>query len=229
MLMKKYTSVFIFALTLAGCTIEEPVATLNGETEVTMRIQREPDAITRAALAEGNNVVFEAGDKISVFDADGNNCEFSQSGEMGADCSATFSGKVKIVANSYLALYPYIANVAVAEGKIGTVGTDDVRRPVIIPDQQKAVAGGFDPQAFISVAQSVKVSNSVHNITFHNACANVLAPPHTAIHIGRSSFSWARRMRNSLPSESFSVPIFDTPIPLLPYITLLRMYSALGQ
>ncbi len=171
--MKRYTSVIILALTLVGCTIDEPAAPLDGGTEVTMRIQREPDAITRAALSGSANIAFQAGDSISVFDADGNNCEFIQSGEIGTDGSATFTGKVRVVADSYLALYPYMAEVKVADGKIGTIGADDARRPVNIPDQQQAVAGSFDPKAFVSVAQSVKVSNSVHNITFHNACALV--------------------------------------------------------
>lgn len=169
----KYTFALLSALVLTSCVRDELTAPVNGESEVTFHVQREQDAVSRAALAEGNSITFEPGDKISVFDADGKNCEFTQSGEIGADGSATFSGKVKMVGNSYLALYPYMANVDVAGGKIGTVGTDEVRRPVIIPDQQKAVAGGFDPQAFVSVAQSVKVSNSVHNITFHNACALV--------------------------------------------------------
>lgn len=163
------------ALALTGCAQDAFDEQFPAEgTEISFIVQREPDAITRAALADGNSIAFEAGDRISIFDGAYNNCEFTQHGEIGTDGSATFTGKVKNVADSYYALYPYMPDVEFDTGsnKIGsTLGEN--RHPVIIPEQQKAVAGSFDPQAFISVASSTKVSNSEHSVTFRNICALV--------------------------------------------------------
>lgn len=171
---RKYTCALALALALAGCSKQEELtAPLQDGVEVSFCVQNTSDGLSRAALADGGAISFQPGDRISVFDGDGNNCEFTQTGEIGPDGSATFTGKVKMVASSYPVLYPYMPDVATANGSIGTVGTDEVRRPVVIPSSQKAVAGSFDPQAFVSVARSVRVNNSVHSITFHNACALV--------------------------------------------------------
>ena len=161
-------------LAMTGCTMEEQAAPASaGDGEITFRIQREQGCLTRAAIADGGSITFQEGDVISVFDGDGNNCKFTQSGDIGSDGTATFKGDVNMVASSYLVLYPYMPEVNTADGLVGTIGADDVRRPVFIPDQQKAVEDSFDPQAFISVAKSVKESDYVHSITLHNACALV--------------------------------------------------------
>lgn len=172
--MKKTTYTIIYALAatlaLAGCTkelqIAEPVPSEG--TIVSFRVQGE----TRAAL-DGMKIKFQPGDRISVFDGAGNNCEFTQTGKIASDGSATFTGKVSEVASSYLALYPYMADVRTANGKIGTVGTDEVRRPVVLPVEQKAVSGSFDPASFFSVASSERIDNSRHSISFNAACALV--------------------------------------------------------
>ncbi len=178
--MKKYVYLLGLALALAGCSLEDPEGQDTPKSssegyELTFRVQREDDGLTRAAIAEGNAVAFQPGDKISVFDAEGNNCEFTQTGKIAEDGSATFIGKVQYVANSYLVLYPYTPDAAMdrQNNRVGTSGSDENRHPVIIKDRQTAVAGSFDPTAFISCAQSVKESNSVHSITFRNVCALV--------------------------------------------------------
>lgn len=167
-----YTFALILAIALTGCVKEELSSDDNAnQREITFRVQREQDCLTRAALANGNSITFQEGDKISIFDGNDENCVFTQTGEIGADGSATFTGKVGMVADSYLALYPYMPDVKVAEGKIGTYGEDNER--LFIPAEQKAVEDSFDPLAFISAASSVRKSNSEHLLTFHNACALV--------------------------------------------------------
>lgn len=174
MKMRDYILALALALVLAGCSKVEEIREPSSEegNEIVLCVRREADDATRAAL-DGSSVKFQAGDRISVFDGNGTNCLFTQTGEIGADGSATFTGKVGAVADSYLVLYPYMPEVETDGSMVGTIGTDDVRRPITIPYEQKAVAGSFDPGAFISVARSVKKSNSVHSITFRNVCALV--------------------------------------------------------
>ncbi len=166
------------ALLLAGCaeepfTAPAPELSAEAENEITFLVQREPDCVSRAVLGSDLGISFQAGDKISIFDADGTNTEFSQFGNIAQDGSTGFRGRVKVIAGSYLALYPYMPEVEVADGVIGTIGTEEVRRPVFIPNEQKAVAGSFDPKAFISVGKSVKTGQNTHKLTFHGACALV--------------------------------------------------------
>ena len=88
-------------LAVAGCTMEEQAAPASaGDGEITFRIQREQGCLTRAAIADGGSITFQEGDVISVFDGDGNNCKFTQSGDIGSDGTATFKGDVKMVASS---------------------------------------------------------------------------------------------------------------------------------
>lgn len=172
--MRRYVFALLSALALAGCTkdmyVEEPAPEMG--VEISICVSGSGEDGTRAFL-DGTAVKFQPGDKISVFDGNGRNCEFTQTGEIGADGSATFKGKVGLVADSYLVLYPYMPDVEISGSTIGTIGTDEVRRPVIVPKEQTAVEDGFDPDAFISVAKSERLSNSVHSITFNGACALV--------------------------------------------------------
>lgn len=167
-------------LLMAGCvkeTLIGPEATEATEaiaedgSGMTFIILRETDAITRAALSGEGVIAFQPGDRISVFDGMNRNCPFTQTGEIGTDGSASFTGRIGAVSESYLALYPYMSDVESDGDRVGTSGSDDTRHPVFVPREQKAVSGSFDPEAFISVGSSERKSNSVHTITFKNSCA----------------------------------------------------------
>ncbi|MBQ0077067.1 MAG: hypothetical protein KBS55_00310 [Bacteroidales bacterium] len=165
------------ALLLAGCaeepfTAPAPEELAAAENEITFLVQREPDCVSRAVLGSDLGISFQAGDKISIFDGDGINTEFTQYGSIAEDGSTSFRGRVKFTTSSYLALYPYTPGVETDGTMVGIPDTDRTKR-IYIPSEQKAVAGSFDPKAFISVAKSVKTGQNTHKLTFHTACALV--------------------------------------------------------
>ncbi len=98
---------------------------------------------TRAELADGEegykNVIFQAGDAISVF-ANGKNYKFetAEGGEM-----AVFTGSAPEIEDTYYVASPY--------KKAFTID-DENRMHVVIPQEQKATPGSADPKAFVCAA-----------------------------------------------------------------------------
>ena len=119
--MKKYTILLAtIILAFAACNKEAP-------TPETPETPESPDApqsavpftfhatvgeLTRTEISENADgsaaVLWKATDKVSVFDAAGNNCEFSVSG---AGSTATLSGElVPSSSGKYYAVYPYASS-----------------------------------------------------------------------------------------------------------------------
>ena len=114
------------------------------------------DAETKVAY-EGGATVWKKGDKIMVIASTGTATEFTATSVDGK--KATFEGLTEN-AESYYAVSPASAYVGndIANGKIYAN----------IPQNQTAVAGSFDPKAFLSVA-----SNEGSELYFRNSCSVV--------------------------------------------------------
>lgn len=111
---------------------------------------------TKAELSDGKTIIWQSGDQINVFDATENVYDPFTTSESGA--SVTFEGMAG-KSEGYYALYPYQAEAAMTDGTITAT----------FPSEQTAVAGSFDPKAFISVAQS----DAEGNLSFKNVAALV--------------------------------------------------------
>ena len=114
------------------------------------------DAETKVAYEDGATV-WKKGDKIMVIASTGTATEFTATSVDGK--KATFEGLTEN-AESYYAVSPASAYVGndIANGKIYAN----------IPQNQIAVAGSFDPKAFLSVA-----SNEGSELYFRNSCSVV--------------------------------------------------------
>lgn len=111
---------------------------------------------TKAEMVDAQTIHWQSGDQINVFDANGTVYDpFTTSGE---GASVTFEGMAG-KAEGYYALYPYQSSATMTDGTI--IAT--------FPSEQTAVAGSFDPEAFISVAQS----DAEGNFSFKNVAALV--------------------------------------------------------
>lgn len=111
---------------------------------------------TKAELVDGKFIHWESGDQINVFDNTETVYDPFETSDKGSQ--ATFSGMAG-KAEGYYALYPYQSDASMTEGAI--IAT--------FPSEQTAVAGSFDPQAFIAVAQS----DNEGNFSFKNVAALV--------------------------------------------------------
>jgi len=110
------------------------------------------DDETRTSLGEGNSVLWDDNDSISLFAAGANN--LFKALQLSEDKSnAVFAGSSE-EASDYYALYPYDPDATI--DKDGTICTS-------IPSVQMAVAGSFTRSTNVSVAKS-----DGKNLLFHN-------------------------------------------------------------
>ena len=113
------------------------------------------EALTRTSLAEGNAVVWEPGDAISLFDPSRINNKFTtEDGGPSADFAGEVSGQ-----GAYYALYPYNVEAGISGSVISTV----------LPSSQEAEEGGFRTGLNLSVAEA----DAQDRLIFKNACALV--------------------------------------------------------
>ena len=113
------------------------------------------EALTRTALAEGNAVVWERCDAISLFDPSRTNNRFTTED---SGPSADFAGEVS-GQGVYYALYPYNVEAGISGSVISTV----------LPSSQEAEEGGFRTGLNLSVAEA----DAQDRLLFKNACALV--------------------------------------------------------
>lgn len=113
------------------------------------------EALTRTSLAEGNAVVWEPGDAISLFDPSGAHNKFTTED---SGPSADFAGEVS-GQGVYYALYPYNVEAGISGSVISTV----------LPSSQEAEEGGFRTGLNLSVAEA----DAQDRLLFKNACALV--------------------------------------------------------
>ena len=163
--MKKITKTIIALLVLVGlasCAKEQapvtPGTENNGMIALTLTAGQ-ANSETRAAISSSDSKVinWSAEDKISVFDGDNQNREFTLKDEDAGKSIGTFTGAVtKTSTSGYTALYPYQADATYADSKISGV---------VLSAAQTATAGSFDPKAALMYAQSTTADG---NLTFKN-------------------------------------------------------------
>lgn len=133
---------------------------------------------TRTALGEGNSVLFQSGDAVSVFDVSlgespeecsSRNVKFTMAGDPEEDGTATFTGSLENEMASYMAVYPYQQGASL---EVGFIQGNPFKYSVYasIPSVQTATPGTFDPAANVSIAQSVKTEDG-DILYFKNICA----------------------------------------------------------
>ena len=148
--MKKYTILLAtIILAFAACNKEAPTPETSEspdapQSAVPFTFHATMGELTKTQISENTDgsadVLWKETDKVSVFDAAGNNCEFSVSG---AGASATISGKLVPSANGkYYAAYPYSASCTLSGTALSAA----------IPSVQKVSGPGFADGAVISGA-----------------------------------------------------------------------------
>ena len=148
--MKKYTILLAtIILAFAACNKETPAPEMPDapdapQSAVPFTFHATVGELTRTEISENADgsaaVLWKATDKVSVFDAAGNNCEFSVSG---AGSTATLSGElVPSSSGKYYAVYPYASSSTLS----GTTVTAE------IPSVQKVSGPGFADGAVVSAA-----------------------------------------------------------------------------
>lgn len=143
---------------LAGCAKENADSlekNPTGNTIVTLTANQE-NAETKAEISSENikTINWTTDDAITVIDGAGNNVEFTLTEGEGTS-SGKFKGEVSQTADSYTALYPYQKDVTASEGTL---------KGVVLKSEQTAVAGSFDPEAALMMAESEAGSLSFKNI-----------------------------------------------------------------
>ena len=143
--MKRIDIVFAAALLLAASCAKEQIPSTSNEPKLVEKTFVADAGMTKTSLAEGNKVVWTAGDKISVFDnVSKKNNPFESSIINGN--GACFTGYVAAEATEYVAVYPY---------RYGTsYDATNKKITTTYPIIQKAVKGSFDNNLNVSVAVS---------------------------------------------------------------------------
>lgn len=157
MKMYKQTWLLVAAiLTLVSCSSENGEIVADNETNklMTFTATQEGDAVnTKTALSsDGNTIIWQTNDKISIFDGKGNQAFALKTGA--GTNSATFEGTAS-EAETYTAIYPYQHNATLSVGEVTNV---------TLPATQKAIEGGFDPTAALMMAQSINTSLQFKNV-----------------------------------------------------------------
>lgn len=151
-IMKKSIIATVFAVAAVSVSCTKVPEQGGG---ISMVFHAGSEALTRTSLAEGNAVVWEPGDAISLFDPSGTNNIFTTED---SGTSADFAGEVS-GQGVYYALYPYNVEAGISGSVISTV----------LPSSQEAEEGGFRTGLNLSVAKS----DAQDRLLFKNACALV--------------------------------------------------------
>ena len=160
--MKKYILPFMsiaMLMAMASCSSsDDEVAEIKEESKLvpmTFTATQESNVGTRTALEGGFGVDWQTGDKISVFDGQGNQ-EFTLIGDVK---DGKFSGTASSQATSFTAVYPY------TEG--AQLKSDGSVSGITLPAEQTATLYSFDPKAALMMAVSTK--DKKYNLDFKNA------------------------------------------------------------
>ena len=144
----------LFVMSIYSCTSDDETvqdAKDNSSVVTTFTCTQENDGIaTKAELGSEGNIFWESGDAISIFDVNKTNNRYSLDLDSDGKTTGTFSG-TGAVTGPYVAVYPYTE---------GTTLSDDGKSVsnIVLPDEQEAVAGGFDPKAALMIAKSTTTS-----------------------------------------------------------------------
>lgn len=141
---------------------EEPAADSRVEMTFTASLEGGADTKTQlGAEADGKMpVLWQATDKLGVWDGTSLN-EFSiPSSVTDFTGSVDFTGTAEDGQDMYYAVYPYSAEYEFVMGTSNMEVTG-----AVIPTEQKAVKGSYDPSAAVSVAYSAEKEFAMRNVT----------------------------------------------------------------
>ena len=146
-------------MAMASCSSsDDEVAEIKEESKLvpmTFTATQESNVGTRTALNAGTGVDWQTGDKISVFDGQGNRTfTLTEDVEDGK-----FSGTASSQATSFTAVYPYTEGAKLE--KDGSVSG------ITLPAEQTPTIWSFDPKAALMMAVSTK--DKKYNLDFKNA------------------------------------------------------------
>lgn len=149
----------LVAMSIISCSSDENVGQEleDSQTKFTTFTctQEQDESTTRAGLNEGaTSILWQQNDKISIFDGTNNN-EFTLKDESAGNKSGAFTGTCSET-DWYVAVYPY------TEG--ATLNEDGTVCNIVLPAEQKAVEGSFDPNASLMMAKS-----NTKELSFKNA------------------------------------------------------------
>ena len=162
----KVNSLFILstALLFAGCVNEIVSNEQNGQepqvnlVPVTFQAGSEEDSESDTKVTLGvdkKSVLWTETDKIKVFDKTANNLPaFTVSSGAGTTFAAISGSVSEGATGNFYAMYPYQADATFTSAKtLGSKTVVDGYMTMVVPAEQKAVAGSLDPAAFIGVGQ----------------------------------------------------------------------------
>ena len=159
----------LIVMSIYSCTSDdETVQDVNDNSSVvtTFTCTQENDGTaTKAALdSDCKTILWESGDAISIFDGGKANNDYRLDSESNGKSTGTFSG-TGAVTGPYVAVYPYTAGATLSDDRKSVSN-------IVLPDEQNAVAGGFDPKAALMIAKSETTT-----LTFKNAVGFIKVTP----------------------------------------------------
>ena len=158
----------LIVMSIYSCTSDdETVQDVNDNSSVvtTFTCTQENDGTTtKAALGSEGKILWESGDAISIFDGNKANNDYRLDSESNGKSTGTFSG-TGAVTGPYVAVYPYTAGATLSDDRKSVSN-------IVLPDEQEAVAGGFDPKAALMIAKSETTT-----LQFKNAVGFIKVTP----------------------------------------------------
>ena len=159
----------LIVMSIYSCTSDdETVQDVNDNSSVvtTFTCTQENDGTTTKAALDSNcrTILWKTGDAISIFDGNKANYKYSLGSESNGKSTGTFSG-TGAVTGPYVAVYPYTAGATLSDDRKSVSN-------IVLPDEQEAVAGGFDPKAALMIAKGETTT-----LTFKNAVGFIKVTP----------------------------------------------------
>ena len=158
----------LIVMSIYSCTSDdETVQDVNDNSSVvtTFTCTQENDGTTTKAALDSDckTILWKSGDAISIFDGVGNK-QFTLKAESAGQKSGSFTGACN-ESESYVAVYPYTAGATLSDDRKSVSN-------IVLPDEQEAVAGGFDPKAALMIAKSETTT-----LQFKNAVGFIKVTP----------------------------------------------------
>ena len=158
----------LIVMSIYSCTSDDETvqdANDNSSVVTTFTCTQENDGTTTKAALDSDckTILWKTGDAISIFDDSKANNKYILDSESDGKSTGTFSG-TGAVTGPYVAVYPYTAGA--------TLNADGTVSNIVLPDEQEAVAGGFDPKAALMIAKSETTT-----LQFKNAVGFIKVTP----------------------------------------------------
>ena len=159
----------LIVMSIYSCTSDdETVQDVNDNSSVvtTFTCTQENDGTTTKAALDSDckTILWKTGDAISIFDGNKANNDYRLDSESNGKSTGTFSG-TGAVTGPYVAVYPYTAGATLSDDRKSVSN-------IVLPDEQEAVADGFDPKAALMIAKGETTT-----LTFKNAVGFIKVTP----------------------------------------------------